>query len=151
MVAATTLSGTPFIRVRAPSGYIVAKDFAAAALLSHTAVKAITRTYGAILKQELYRRASGRPGPRVREDVYRNRFVVDFVGTNQWQARMRAYNTEPYSDRLEWGFTGFDSLGRYYDQPPFPHFRPAIDAIMPKYEAAIMLAVIKAIETGGRR
>ena len=28
--------------------------------------------------------------------------------------------------RLEYGFTGEDTLGRAYRQPPYPHWRPAI-------------------------
>lgn len=33
----------------------------------------------------------------------------------------------PYSARLEFGFTGEDSLGRHYDQAPRPYMRPAFD------------------------
>jgi hypothetical protein len=31
--------------------------------------------------------------------------------------------------RLEFGFTGVDSLGRHYTQPPFPHVQPALPYI----------------------
>lgn len=33
----------------------------------------------------------------------------------------------PYACRLEWGFSGTDSLGRSYNQAPRPHWRPAFD------------------------
>lgn len=33
----------------------------------------------------------------------------------------------PQSRRLEYGFTGRDTLGRFYNQEPQPHFRPAFD------------------------
>jgi hypothetical protein len=118
------------------------------AVLSHTLVKAKARHYGMLLKLRLIQHASGRPGPRTRTGEYIKHFWVDFVGTNQYQARIRAGNTEPYSDRLEWGFTGFDKLGRYYDQPPFPHFRPAIAEIMGEYEEALGDAVTQAIVAG---
>ena len=29
--------------------------------------------------------------------------------------------------RLEFGFADIDSLGRVYNQPPFPHVRPAVE------------------------
>lgn len=32
----------------------------------------------------------------------------------------------PYAARVEFGFTGRDSMGRMYHQPPNPWFRPAI-------------------------
>ena len=34
----------------------------------------------------------------------------------------------PYAARLEFGFVGVDSLGRHYNQPPYPYMRPAFDA-----------------------
>jgi len=33
----------------------------------------------------------------------------------------------PYAARLEYGFTGKDSLGRHYNQPARPYLRPAIE------------------------
>ncbi|MFF8840461.1 HK97 gp10 family phage protein [Streptomyces sp. NPDC015130] len=69
--------------------------------------------------------ASGRPGPNVITGVYRS----------SWQAEGRRipYGAEctigtrqPQGRRLEFGFHGYDSLGRFYDQPPFPHVGPAI-------------------------
>ena len=139
------------LRTRAPSAYIVAQDFSKAATLSHEYVKNTSRHYGMLLKLRLIAKASGRPGPNIRRAVYITKFWVDFVGTNQWQARIRAGNTEPYSDRLEWGFSGMDSLGRVYDQPPYPHFRPAIAEIMTEYQQGLDFAVMRAIMTGVAR
>lgn len=34
---------------------------------------------------------------------------------------------KPYAKRIEFGFTGTDSLGRYYNQPPHPYLRPAYE------------------------
>lgn len=36
--------------------------------------------------------------------------------------------TAPQGRRLEFGFTGTDRLGRHYNQPPYPHVAPALDA-----------------------
>ncbi|MGV9878670.1 hypothetical protein [Streptomyces sp. NPDC003006] len=33
--------------------------------------------------------------------------------------------------RLEFGFVGVDSLGRHYNQRPFPHLRPAVGTVGP--------------------
>lgn len=72
--------------------------------------------------------ASGRPGPRAPTGDYRRSIVGDWerrgdvvsiqVGTNADQAL-----------RLEYGFRGVDVLGRRYDQPPYPHFLPAVGDI----------------------
>lgn len=104
----------------------------AAAGATHAAVVAHT----AVLQRSVVAHASGRPGPEAPTGDYRrsiNRRTVQhptwsegFVGTDK-----------PQGPRLELGFTGTDSLGRSYDQPPFPHFAPALDETAPGFEAAI--------------
>lgn len=67
--------------------------------------------------------ASGRPGPNVITSTYRRSIHLEpaksgdsvVIGTNA-----------PQGARLEFGFSGTDSLGRVYDQPAYPHFRPAM-------------------------
>lgn len=86
--------------------------------------------------------ASGRPGPRVITGEYwesiRGRRVKIPDG---WAAE--AYSDAPQSSRLEYGFVGVDSLGRDYNQPPYPHFAPAIaDAEEPFYAAVARLVVV---------
>ena len=39
-----------------------------------------------------------------------------------------------YGRRVELGFTGTDSKGRHYNQPPYPYFRPAVESTAPKLE-----------------
>lgn len=74
-------------------------------------------------------RASGRPGPRVITGDYRRSIsgdiiegglgrIVGQIGSNAAQAR-----------RLEFGFFGPDSLGRRYNQSPYPHFGPSVPDI----------------------
>ncbi len=52
------------------------------------------------------------------------------VGTNRPQGR-----------RLEDGFVRADSLGRVYNQPPFPHVGPAKDEIEPQLVEGLTLLV----------
>ncbi|MET8585743.1 HK97 gp10 family phage protein [Streptomyces collinus] len=84
--------------------------------------------------------ASGRPGPNVVTGAYRS----------SWRAETRALKygatctigtSLPYGRRLEFGFTGTDSIGRYYDQPPFPHVQPALGFIEQTLMAQMRLAV----------
>ncbi len=65
--------------------------------------------------------ASGRPGPNIVTGDYVASFFVKQIGDLAWFMG----NTQPQAARLEFGFSGRDSLGRSYNQPPFPHFRPA--------------------------
>ena len=84
--------------------------------------------------------ASGRPGPNIITGQY----------WASWQSVTRSipYGAQctigtgrPQGRRLEFGFTGVDSIGRYYDQPPFPHVGPAI----PLIEAALRQGVGDAV------
>lgn len=88
--------------------------------------------------------ASGRPGPNVITGAYRNSWrpethrlaygAVCTIGTDL-----------PYGRRLEFGFTGTDSLGRYYDQPPFAHVQPALGYIGSMLLAQMRLAVAEVL------
>lgn len=124
----------------------VAADLTGLALMTREKVHGVVVTYGAILQTAVKNRARGartlpRPGqegegPRLLTGAY-NRSInrrsfhtttasTTMVGSNADQAR-----------RLELGFTGTDSLGRTFDQQPYPHFGPALDEVAPKFEAAI--------------
>jgi hypothetical protein len=73
-------------------------------------------------------KARGRPGPRAITGDYNRSIVGDSersgtritgqIGTSAAQGR-----------RLELGFVGTDSLGRNYQQPPFPHFGPSVPEV----------------------
>lgn len=92
--------------------------------------------FGALLKTRVMAAASGRPGPRAITGDYRRSWQHEYhsgghsatslVGTNAVQGH-----------RLEYGFHGADSLGRIYNQPPFPHARPAFDKTAPEFEKAV--------------
>lgn len=118
----------------------VAAELVAEGVKAGSKAFGIVQTYGAVLEANVKRRASlprtGPPGPRLITGNYvrsiNTQMSIGFgnptasVGTNAPQAR-----------RLELGFTGVDSLGRNYDQPPYPHFSPAFDEIEPAFIAAI--------------
>ena len=95
---------------------------------------------GRILETRIKASASGRPGPNAptgdyrrswnTETVYLGEVVQVDVGTNKPQGR-----------RLEFGFHGTDSLGRHYNQPPYPHveknIEPVVDEIVAGVEAEV--------------
>lgn len=88
--------------------------------------------------------ASGRPGPNVITGAYRNSWRP--------QTRILPYGAVctigtdlPYGRRLEFGFTGTDSLGRNYNQPPFPHVQPALPFIGQTLMAQMRLAVTEVL------
>lgn len=86
--------------------------------------------------------ASGRPGPNIITGDYFDSWgpaqpfpVPDgggaLLGTDRPQAR-----------RLEFGFMEmYDSLGRFYRQPPFPHVEPAVNELSAEYQQAFHAAL----------
>lgn len=106
---------------------VVAASFARTGATAGARASSVVRHHGRLLQTRVRARASGRPGPNAPTGNYRRSIgfqiqtpgggtVIGQVGTNMPQGR-----------RLEMGFTGTDSLGRYYDQQPYPHFGPALD------------------------
>jgi hypothetical protein len=126
---------------------VVAVEFGAAAGKVDDSAAKVVRHHTQLLNTRVKARASGRPGPRVITGDYRRSLVwnvrqfgpsvVGQVGTNNPQGR-----------RLEYGFTGVDALGRYYDQPPFPHFGPALDETQAQFIKDLSDVVIDAIPKG---
>ncbi|MFE5089459.1 HK97 gp10 family phage protein [Streptomyces sp. NPDC056638] len=113
-------------------------DARAAATLPEVA--AVTQHYAMLLETRIKALASGRPGPNAPTGDYRRSWthemssdgvtVTATVGTNKPQGR-----------RLEFGFVGADSLGRIYNQPPYPHVGPAVEEISPQFLAALGQAI----------
>jgi hypothetical protein len=105
---------------------MVAVEFGAAIGKVDPTAKKVVRHHAQLLATRTKGKASGRPGPRTITGDYRRSIgynvrehgpmLVGQVGTNNPQGR-----------RLEMGFTGTDSMGRFYDQQAFPHFGPALD------------------------
>lgn len=94
------------------------------------------RHFSMLLETRIKAHASGRPGPNAPTGDYRRSWthevtaagttVIGTVGTNK-----------PQSRRLEYGFVGEDSLGRHYNQRPYPHVGPAVEEIRSLFLAAM--------------
>ena len=50
---------------------------------------------------------------------------VTALGGGTWQSKVAP--TVIYGRRIELGFSGTDSLGRRYNQPPYPYMQPGLD------------------------
>jgi hypothetical protein len=83
---------------------------------------------------EVRKNASGRPGP----NIISGQYISSIKKTDT-----RVYTSSPYGPRLEYGFTGTDSLGRNYHQPPFPHWRPAAARVRKDFGPRVKRSVIK--------
>jgi hypothetical protein len=132
----------PSVSIEVDGDIAVEHTLMEAALTAGAKAFTITRTWTQALTTKIRANASGRPGPRARTGDYRRswsgityvRGGVEVVG--------EASTNAPQGPRLEFGFTGVDALGRHYDQPPYPHARPALDAISEPYTAALAAEVL---------
>jgi hypothetical protein len=106
------------------------------------------RTHGAMLEAAVKRNASGRPGPRVITGAYRRSIVSYYDSSGGMTFAFTVGTNAPQGARLEYGFHGVDSLGRNYNQPPYPHFGPAIDWLEPQFEKAVGDVVDRALAAG---
>lgn len=85
----------------------------------------------------------GEIGPRAITGDLRRSVTVE-TAIEGATVRSVAGSNEPQVLRLELGFVGEDSLGRHYDQPPYPAWRPAYDDLAPRYRIEVeAVAVIK--------
>lgn len=94
--------------------------------------------WGRRMVREVQRRASGRPGPNIITGGYVRAITYELVSIGKNTGFVVGVNSpeDERAMRLELGFVGEDSLGRHYNQPPFPHFRPAADTLEPQIEAS---------------
>lgn len=71
--------------------------------------------------------ATGRPGPKV--VTGRLRISITWrLGVDALGVYADIGSAVVYARRIELGFTGTDSLGRFYNQPAYPYLRPALSA-----------------------
>lgn len=120
----------------------VAASFLASGPRTAREVSQVTRHHGRLLQTRVRAHASGRPGPRAPTGDYRRGIGYEFNG-GAASAQAVVGSNHPQGRRLELGFTGTDSLGRYYDQPPYPHFGPAVDDIEQDYVEALSDAAVR--------
>lgn len=89
-----------------------------------------------LLRALIMENASGRPGPNVITDQYRpswkrEPFAIPDGGGAEVGTR------KPQGRRLEYGYMNmYDSLGRFFQQPPFPHAGPAVNELSTQYQDA---------------
>lgn len=106
--------------------------------IDHTATLGIARIRGG---------ASGRPGPNVISSDYRDswRPRPEHARRLPYGAMCTLATDAPQGRRLEFGFVGADSLGRVYNQPPFPHVQPALPFIEATLRAQMRFAVAEVL------
>lgn len=132
---------TPLFSIITVGDRIVEAEFEAAARKVGPAIKRTTTMYGHLLLNQIRANASGRPGPNVITGDYRRSWQMTTFGRGESQAESQVWTDAPQFMRLEYGFHGVDSLGRHYDQPPFPHVAPAVDKYAPLYYAELGVVV----------
>lgn len=125
-----------------------AREVAAGLLADAAKVRGGLRTpvsqAGQELRRRIQARASGRPGPRVVTGNYRRSWSAESYSVPDGAAVSVGTNA-PQGRRLEYGFNGVDSLGRKYNQPPYPHVGPAADGFEPVFERMIDAYVSKVL------
>ena len=93
---------------------------------------------------------TGPPGPRAITGDYRRSITL----TNTFdggQPVALVHTNRPQARRLEFGFVGPDILGRVYNQPPYPHWRPAaegMDRVLQQHVRAVINGAIRKGRTG---
>jgi hypothetical protein len=114
------------VEFHAPSAFVTGAIIAQAAGVIPERVGRVVRHHGQLLTTRVKARASGRPGPNAPTGDYRRSITHSHVETVGTYSSYVGTN-RPQGRRLEFGFVGVDSLGRHYNQPPYPHFEPAAE------------------------
>ncbi|MFC8449488.1 HK97 gp10 family phage protein [Kitasatospora sp. NPDC057223] len=100
------------------------------------AATAVVTHHAMLLETAIKAAASGRPGPNAPTGDYRRSWTTEVRVTGSGVEATVGTN-KPQAARLEYGFTGADSLGRIYHQPPLPHVGPSVDRLAPGFTAAL--------------
>lgn len=120
------------INVEVYGGSIVAARLETAPAEIALRSRATVRHHGQMLLTRIKQNASGRPGPNVITGDYRRSWTMR-IGRNSSIYTAWVGTNAPQGRRLEYGFVGVDSLGRHYNQPPFPHVEPALQVTAPEF------------------
>lgn len=84
---------------------------------------------GRLLRALIMERASGRPGPNVISGDYRGSWQPEPFAVPDGGG-VTVGTREPQGRRLEYGYMNmYDSLGRFFRQPPFPHVEPSVNEL----------------------
>jgi hypothetical protein len=122
------------VEIRLTGAQQVSAAFKADAKKVGPALDKLVNHHGMLLRTRVMAKASGRPGPRAITGDYRRSWQHKHTGGGS-MSRSEVGTNAAQGRRLEYGFNGSDSLGRVYNQPPFPHARPAFDETAPGFEA----------------
>lgn len=107
-----------------PDAYLVAADIDAATDAVAVAVIGAVRKSAQLGLARVRVNASGRPGPRRVTGDYLRSMAVEYDGPTKVIIGTNA----PQGRRLEYGFYNMtDRLGRTFQQPAYPHWRPMAD------------------------
>lgn len=96
-------------------------------------VRRVTEESTSQMLSEVTKNAKSRSGLRYVTGAYVASWRANFTKMSDGSYSGDVRSAHPAAWRLEYGFTGRDSLGRYYNQRPFPHFRPAYDKVQQQF------------------
>lgn len=126
--------------VDASDAFRVAAELDAMGIRAGARAYALVQHFGQLATSRIKARAglprSGPPGPRIITGDY-NRSITMAMTSLLGSPTAEIGTDRPQGPRLEFGFHGEDSLGRYYEQPPYPHFGPGLDDVGDGFVAAI--------------
>lgn len=120
------------VRIKAVGFDVVINKWRRAAKQAPVDIDRTTEMYAGEFLRVLATNASGRPGPRRITGSYLNSWFIRSInrgGRPSYSASTR----DPRAKRLEKGFMATDSLGRHYNQPPYPHILVSVLDLEPKY------------------
>ncbi|MCX4761912.1 HK97 gp10 family phage protein [Streptomyces sp. NBC_01275] len=118
------------------NAFQIAAQLEARAARTLPEVTAMVQHYAMLLETRIKAKASGRPGPNAPTGDYRRSWTHE-VSTDGYSVTAVVGTNKPQSRRLEYGFVGADTLGRVYNQPPYPHVGPAVEEIRPLFIVAL--------------
>lgn len=123
---------------------IIAAQLQLRSAASSATVRGVVIQHAMLLQTRVKANASGRPGPNAPTGDYRRSIRRQTGSSTQAGGVTAEVGTDaPQGRRLEYGFTGVDSRGRYYDQQPYPHFGPALDATEKQFVDDLGDAVVR--------
>ena len=98
--------------------------------------------FAVLLAERIQTAASGRPGPNiVSGNLYGSIAIDHTLGDVDGWGVATVYTNVIYARRLELGFYGTDSLGRSYNQPPYPFFSRAVEGSVDEFRSVMQRAV----------
>ena len=98
--------------------------------------------FAVLLAERIQTAASGRPGPNiVSGNLYGSILIDHTLGDADGWGVATVYTNTIYARRLELGFHGADSLGRNYNQPPYPFFGRGVEGSIGEFIAMMQRAV----------